>query len=142
MRGTPWIRFALMAGALALMAIPIWLAIQAEQPSGSTIRETAAPPRERDVKLEIESAPAAQSIGVTFLGQELIPGNQATGSYSGTILLPTGSPADLVVMAEWSGTQSAALRVRVSDDNGPLAEASYWGTDRVQDVFTVPEPQE
>jgi hypothetical protein len=45
-------------------------------------------------------------------------------------------------MAEWSGTQSAALRVRVSDDDGPLAEASYWGANSIQDVFTVPEPRE
>ncbi len=45
-------------------------------------------------------------------------------------------------MAEWSGNPMAALRVRVSDLDGPLAEASYWGADRIEDVFTFPEPRE
>jgi hypothetical protein len=90
------------------------------------------------VTLEIVSAPAADSIRVSYLGQELVSQIQG-GRYSGTLHLPSSSPADLVVMATWQGTtQRAALHVQVSNEDGPIAEASYWGTDRVDDVFTIP----
>ena len=93
---------------------------------------------ERQLTLEIVSAPTADSIRVSYLGQELVSEDQE-GSYSGTLRLPSSSPADLVVKAIWRGTQHAALHVQVSNEDGPIAEASYWGTDRVQDVFTIPE---
>ena len=88
--------------------------------------------------LEIVSAPAADSIRVSYLGQELVLEEQG-GSYSRTLRLPSSSPADLVVLATWRGTETAALHVQISNENGPIAEASYWGTDRVHDVFTIPK---
>lgn len=141
MRGTPWIRFALMATALALAAFPIWLLIRSEESSVPPVPPPPPPTIERELTLEIESAPTAQSIGATYLGRELIPGIQEGGSYSGTIRLPTASAADVVIMAKWTGTQTAALRVRVSNGDGPVAEASYWGVDQIHDVFTIPEAQ-
>ena len=138
MRGTPWLRFALLAIALALTAVPIWMLLRSDAPPAHL---TPAPPRqtERQVTLEIVSAPTADSIRVSYLGQELVSEDQG-GSYSGTLRLPSSSPADLVVMARWQGTtQRAALHVQVSNEDGPIAEASYWGTDRVDDVFTIPE---
>jgi hypothetical protein len=141
MRGTPWLRFAVMACALGLMAIPVWRLTRAGGPSKAALPMTTSPAMERDLTLEIESVPAAESIGVSYLGRELIPEAKQGGSYSGTIRLPV-APADLVVVAQWSGSQMAALRVRVSDESGPVAEASYWGTDRIEDVLTVPESQQ
>jgi hypothetical protein len=142
MRGMPWIRFALMACGLALVAIPIWLLTRSEGSSEPAAPPTAPPAVERDVTLEIESAPAAQSIGISHLGRELIPSTSPGGTYSGKIRLPATSPADLIVTARWAGTPMAALRVRVSDLDGPIAEASYWGTDRVEDVLTIPQARE
>ena len=93
---------------------------------------------ERQLKLEIVSAPMAESLRVSFLGQELVSEDQG-GSYSGTFCLPSSSPADLIVKATWQGTKRAALHVQVSNEDGLIAEASYWGTDRIHDVFTVPK---
>ena len=138
MRGTPWLRFALMVIALAMTAVPIWLLMRSDAPPALL---NPVPPREaeRQVTLEIVSAPRADSLHVSYLGQELVSEEQE-GSYSGTLRLPSSSPADLVVMARWQGTtQRAALHVQVSNEDGPIAEASYWGTDRVDDVFTIPE---
>jgi hypothetical protein len=137
MRGTPWLRFALVTIALALAAIPVWRLMRSDAPE---VHPKPAPPiqAERKVTLEIVSAPTADSIRVSYLGQELVSEDQE-GSYSGTLRLPSNSPADLVVKATWRGTQHAALHVQVSNEDGPIAEASYWGTDRVQDVFTIPE---
>jgi hypothetical protein len=137
MRGTPWLRFALMTIALALAAIPVWLLMRSNAPPA---RLDPAPPMqtERQLTLEIVSAPKANSVSVSYLGQELVSEGQE-GSYSGRLHLPSSSPADLVVMATWQGTRHAALHVQVSNEDGPIAEASYWGTDRVHDVLTIPE---
>ena len=89
--------------------------------------------------LEIETAPSAQVIGVSYLGQQLIPAIQSGGSFSGIIRLPAGTGADLVVTATWAGTNASAMRVRALDETGLLAEASFWGAQKVQEVFTVPE---
>jgi hypothetical protein len=139
MRGAPWIRFLLMAMALAFMAVPIVLLTRTDE-SASTPPPPArrAEPLERELTLKIETAPAAQAIGARYLGRELVTLADAAGSFSGTVRLPV-SAADLVVTAKWSGTETAAMRVRASDENGPLAEASFWGEKEIQDVLTVPE---
>ena len=137
MRGTPWLRFALMAVALALAAIPVWLLMRSDEPPAH-LTPSAPMPAERQLTVEIVSAPTADSVSVSYLGQELVSEGQG-GSYSGTLHLPSSSPADLVVMATWQGTQRAALHVQVSNEDGPIAEASYWGTDRVHDVLTIPK---
>jgi hypothetical protein len=126
-----------MAIALAVTAVPIWLLMRSDAPPAPV---NPSPPREteRQVTLEIVSAPTAHSLRVSYLGQELVSEDQG-GSYSGTLRLPSSSPADLVVMAKWQGTQRAALHVQVLNEDGPIAEASYWGTDRVDDVFTIPK---
>jgi len=142
MRGTPWIRFLLMAAALALAGVPIWLLTRPDEPSVPAAPVVHSQPAERELTLAIDTAPAAQSIGASYLGRELIPPTHTGGSFSGPISLPAGSAADLVVTARWTGTQAAALRVRASNEGGPLAEASFWGADEVQEVFTIPEAQQ
>ena len=138
MRGTPWLRFALMAIALGLTAVPVWLLLRSNTLPPAEPNPILKKEAERQLTLEIVSAPTAKSIRVSYLGKELVSADQG-GSYSGTLHLPSSSPADLVVMATWQDTQRAALHVQVSNEDGPVAEASYWGTDRVDDVFTVPE---
>jgi hypothetical protein len=137
MRGTPWLRFALMAVALALTAVPVYLFLRSETTPPAPLSPAPGTEAERQLTLEIISAPTANSVSVSYLGKELVSADQR-GSYSGTVRLPS-SPADLVVIATWLGTQRAALHVEVSNEDGPIAEASYWGIDRVDDVFTVPE---
>lgn len=141
MRGTPWIRFVLMAIALALAAVPIRLLTRSGEPTSPVVPVTLPLPVERELTLEIDTAPAAQSISASYLGRELIPEGHEGGRYTGRIHLPGSSPADLVVTARWTGTQTAALRVRAANDDGPVAEASFWGADSVQDVFAIPETQ-
>jgi len=137
MRGTPWLRFVLMTIALSLTAVPVWLLMRSDAPPAH-LNPAPAMETKRQLTIEIVSAPTADSIRVSYLGQELVSEDQV-GSYSGTLRLPSSSPADLVVMATWQGTQRAALHVQVSNEEGPIAEASYWGTDRIHDVFTIPE---
>jgi hypothetical protein len=142
MRGIPWIRFSLMAVALAFFAVPIWLLTRTDAPVGVSLPAVQSRPTQREVTLEIETAPAAQRIGISYLGRELVPLEHTGGTYSGTVKLPADSAADLLVTARWNGTGLAALRVRASDENGPLAETSFWGSDQMQDVFTVPKGQQ
>jgi hypothetical protein len=40
-----------------------------------------------------------------------------------------------------TGTGTAALRVRALDENGTVAEGSFWGRKEIQEVLTVPETQ-
>ncbi len=140
MRGTPWIRFTLMALALGLAGIPIWLITRTDEPSMPSVAPAIQPqPAERELTLAIETAPPAQVVGARYLGRELVPPTQTNGSFSGIIRLPAGSASDLLVSAKWTETQTAALRVRASDENGPLADGSFWGREQIQEVLTVPE---
>jgi hypothetical protein len=142
MRGTPLLRLALMAISLALAGVPIWLLIRSEESSVPVAPVVPSRSVERELMLEIDTAPPAQSIGASYLGRELIQQTDEGGTYSGTIILPAISAADLVVTATWIGTQAAALRVRASNDDGPVAEASFWGNNKVQEVFTIPGAQQ
>jgi hypothetical protein len=139
MRGAPWIRFLLMAAVLALLAIPLWLLTRADAQSPPKAPAGLSLLAERDVTIEIETAPAAQALRLSYLGRELIPPSHTTGTFSGEIRVPVGLTADLVIRARWSGAQRSALRVRAFDENGPLAEASFWAAEEMQEVFTIPE---
>jgi hypothetical protein len=139
MRGTPWIRFLAMTAVLALIAVPLWLLTWPEPAVRETATTVQDPTSEREVALEIETAPAAQTVGAKYLSRDLISPAHTSGSFSGTIRLPADSPADLVVTAKWNLKQTTALRVRAWDKTGLLAEASFWGADDIQDVFTIPE---
>ncbi len=135
-----------MALALAVAGVPIWLLTRTDEPSVTPVAPALqSQPVERELTLAIETAPLAQAIGASYLGRELIPppqtDAQTDGSFSGIIRLPAGSAADLLVTARWTGTGTAALRVRASDENGPLAEGSFWGRKEIQEVLTVPETQ-
>ena len=142
MRGTPWIRFSLMAAVLALAGIPILLLTRSDESSEPPVQPTQSQSAERELTLAIETAPLAQAIGASYLGRELIPLAHTGGAFSGTIRLPAGAAADLVVTATWNGTEAAALRVRAFDENGPLVEESFWGRQKIQEVLTVPEAQQ
>jgi hypothetical protein len=139
MRGAPWIRFLLMAAVRALLAIPLWLLTRADAQSAAKAPAGVSLLAERDVTIEIETAPAAQALRLSYLGRELIPPSHTTGTFSREIRVPVGLTADLVIRARWSGAQRSALRVRAFDENGPLAEASFWGAEEMQEVFTIPE---
>ena len=128
-----------MAAVLAVVAIPLWMLTGDGDSTAPAPPEVRLPSGEREVTLEIETAPSAQAIGVSYLGQQLVPAIQSGGSFSGIIRLPAGTGADLVVTATWAGTNASAMRVRALDETGLLAEASFWGAQKVQDVFTVPE---
>ena len=128
-----------MAAVLAVVAIPLWMLTGDDDLTARATPEVRLASGEREVTLEIETAPSAQVIGVSYLGQQLIPAIQSGGSFSGIIRLPAGTGADLVVTATWAGTNASAMRVRALDETGLLAEASFWGAQKVQDVFTVPE---
>ena len=129
----------LLVPVLAVVAIPLWMLTSDDDLTARVPSEVRLPSGEREVTLEIETAPSAQVIGVSYLGQQLIPAVQSGGSFSGIIRLPAGTGADLVVTATWAGTNASAMRVRALDETGLLAEASFWGAQKVQDVFTVPE---
>ena len=131
-----------MALALAVAGVPIWLLTRTDEPSATPVAPALqSKPVERELTLAIETAPSAQAIEASYLGHELIPLTLTDGTFSGTIRLPAGSAADLLVTARWTGTGTAALRVRASDENGPLAEGSFWGRKEIQEVLTVPETQ-
>ena len=140
MRGTPWLRLLLTAAALAIAGVPVFLTTGAQKPADGPAPPTRPAPTARQLTLSIITAPAARSIGATYLGRELISPSTAGGTFSGTISLPAG-PADLVVTAEWPGREPAAVRVSASDESGPLADVSFWGRERVEEVVTIPETQ-
>jgi hypothetical protein len=139
MRGAPWIRFAIMAAILAVLAVPLLMLTRDDDLTASPVAEVQFPSAEREVTLEIETAPSAQVIGASYLGQQLIPTIHNGGSFFGMIRLPAGTGVDLVVTATWDGTNACAMRVRAHDETGLLAEASFWGAEKVQEVFTIPE---
>jgi hypothetical protein len=137
MRGKPWLRLWLTAAALALAGIPVFLTTRTEKPAQELAPLTGPVPSTRRLTLSITTAPAARAIGATYLGRQLISPSNAGGTFSGTITLPTGG-ADLVVSAEWSGREPAALRVSASNESGPLVDASLWGRERLEEVVTIP----
>lgn len=141
MRGVPWIRFLGMLVALAVAGIPVWLLTRPDEepaaPTGAAAAQAVI--TQRTVNLEIQTAPPAQSIQVSYLGHPVLSkGANKPGALTGPVLLPSGESGDLVIEAHWAEGETGALRARASNDDGELAENSFWGDSSLEDVFTIP----
>lgn len=137
MRGIPLIRLAIVIGIFLIALIPLWkLTAQKELP------KPAAPVASEIAKIiptqiDVTGAPSANHFSILHLGKTVW---QGTGDKVSTTLALPEKSFDLRVQATWANneTRENALRVRVSRDDIPLADATFWGQTQVDDVLTIP----
>lgn len=137
MRGIPLIRLAIVIALFLLALIPLGK-LTAEKvlpalaaPVASEIAKTVP------TQIDVTGSPAATQFTILHLGKIVW---QGTGDNASTTLALPEKPFDLQVQASWANneTRENALRVRVSRDDLPLADATFWGQTQIDDVLTIP----
>ncbi len=134
MTGSPLLRLALILIALVALAIPLAsITGRTEAPPSQTDVTEPARPFTRTVTFAITSTSTPASLTITATDRTLATDPPATF----TAELPA-TATDLIIRASWPDTTSHALRVIATNDGLPLIDQTFWATDTLADVLTLP----
>ena len=140
MRGSPLLRLYLVAAALALLGVPVWLLTR---PAPSAPPPVFAPIEPQNMAvydvLLTASAPARLAVRVT--NQPSVESTGPATSLSASFTMDAAEPEDLAVFANFHpAAVNSALRVEVRLAGRTLADSTFWGNELVEDVVTISKP--
>jgi len=131
MRGAPILRLVLMAIALALAGIPVWLLTR---PTPEVVAPLPAAPESSARWVEVEMTSSAPgTLSLSALGKALL--TSPAGATSARERVWIGRESDLVASATWPVADTPhALRVVLREDGRVTRDATFWGAGSVEDV--------
>ncbi len=137
MRGSPFLRLVLVAGALILLALPVWrLTRQAPPPAPAKPAAVDKDLAHYRVTLKA-SAPARLQAMVA--NQPTASSASGVENFEAAFSMSADEPEDIAVFADFEDrASSAALRVTVEKGGEVLVEKTFWGTGVVEDVVMIP----
>ena len=141
MRGFPLLRIAVVAAALLLLGVPVWML------TGDRVQVAQDEPGvdegvDEMVVFSVEltsSAPARLS--VMAAGHPIQVSDGPLERFEGVFEMPRSQPEDFVVSANFEGeVGSEALRVNVREGVRLIADKTFWGVGEIQDVLGIVAP--
>ncbi len=134
MTGSPLLRLALILIALALLAIPLArITARPTAPVAPASQPTTEPITTRLVSFAVTATTPPATLTLDATARTLATDPNAPF----TTELPTAT-TDIIVRATWPETTAHALRVVASVDGLPLVDQTFWTTDTLADVLTIP----
>jgi hypothetical protein len=137
MRGSPILRLVLVAGALILLALPVWqLTRQTTAPipaKPAAVAEDLA-----DYRVILKSSGTAR-LQAMVANQPTVSSASGVENFEAVFSMSANEPEDIAVFADFvDRTRPSALRVMVEKGGVVLVEKTFWGTGVVEDVLTIP----
>jgi hypothetical protein len=137
MRGSPILRLVLVAGALILLALPVWqLTRQTTAPipaKPSAVAEDLA-----DYQVILKSSGTAR-LQAMVANQPTVSSASGVENFEAVFSMSANEPEDIAVFADFvDRTRPSALRVMVEKGGEVLVEKTFWGTGVVEDVMEIP----
>jgi hypothetical protein len=137
MRGSPFLRLILVAGALILLAVPVWqLTRQTTSPipaKPSAVVEDLA-----DYRVILKSSGTAR-LQAMVASQPTVSSASRVENFEAVFSMSAAEPEDIAVFADFvDRTRSSALQVMVEKNGEVLVEKTFWGTGVVEDVVMIP----
>ncbi len=137
MRGSPFLRLVLVAGALVLLALPVWR-LTRQAPPSAPAKPAAETKDLADYRVTLKaSAPARLQAMVA--NQPTASSASGVENFQAAFSMSADEPEDIAVFADFEDrARSAALRVTVEKGGEVLVEKTFWGTGVVEDVVMIP----
>ena len=141
MRGFPLLRIAVVATALLLLGVPVWM-LTGDRVQVAQDEAGVDEGMNEMVVFSVEltsSAPARLS--VMAAGHPVQVSDGPLERFEGAFEMPRSQPEDLVVSANFEGeVGSEALRVNVRESGRLVADKTFWGVGEIQDVLGIVAP--
>jgi hypothetical protein len=139
MRGSPLLRLFLLAGALALLAVPVWRLTIHSTPEQEIPAKPTEPSEDlADYRVFLTASSPAR-LQAMAANRSTAASSGATQKFEAVFSMSADEPEDIAVFADYTErTQPAALRVEVQRSGQVLVEKTFWGTGVVEDVVTIP----
>ena len=137
MRGSPILRLVLVAGALILLAVPVWqLTLQTTLPIPT---KPAAVAEDLADYLVILKSSGTARLQAMVANQPTVSSASGVENFEAVFSMSANEPEDIAVFADFvDRTRSSALRVMVEKGGEVLVEKTFWGTGVVEDVVMIP----
>ena len=137
MRGSPLLRLILVAGALVLLAVPVW---QLTRNTSSPIpaKPAAVAEDSADYRVILKSSGTAR-LQAMVANEPTISSASGVENFEAVFSMSANEPEDIAVFADFvDRTRPSALRVMVEKSGEVLVEKTFWGMGVVEDVVTIP----
>jgi hypothetical protein len=137
MRGSPILRLVLVAGALVLLALPVWQ-LTRNTPSPIPAKPAAVAEDLADYRVILKSSGTAR-LQAMVANQPTVSSASGVENFEAAFSMSDDEPEDIAVFADFEDrARSAALRVTVEKGGEVLVEKTFWGTGIVEDVVMIP----
>ncbi|MCX6965609.1 MAG: hypothetical protein NTW41_09710 [Verrucomicrobia bacterium] len=137
MRGSPILRLVLVAGALILLALPVWQ-LTLQTPSPIPAKPAAVAEDLADYRVILKSSGTAR-LQAMVANQPTVSSASGVENFEAVFSMSANEPEDIAVFADFvDRTRSSALRVSVEKGGEVLVEKTFWGTGVVEDVVEIP----
>lgn len=137
MRGSPLLRLILVAGALVLLAVPVWK-LTRQNPSPIPAKPAAVAEDLVDYRVILKSSGTAR-LQAMVANQPTISSASGVENFEAVFSMSANEPEDIAVFADFvDRARSSALRVMVEKSGEILVDKTFWGTGVVEDVVTIP----
>ena len=137
MRGSPILRLVLVAGALILLALPVWQ-LTRQTPSPIPAKPAAVAEDLADYRVILKSSGTAR-LQAMVANQPTVSSASGVENFEAFFSMSANEPEDIAVFADFvDRTRPSAIRVMVEKGGKVLVEKTFWGTGVVEDVLTIP----
>ncbi len=137
MRGSPLLRLILVAGALVLLAVPVWQ-LTRNTTSPIPAKPVAVAEDLADYRVILKSSGTAR-LQAMVANQPTISSASGVENFEAVFSMSANEPEDIAVFADFvDRTRPSALRVIVEKSGEVLVEKTFWGTGVVEDAVTIP----
>jgi hypothetical protein len=137
MRGSPILRLVLVAGALILLALPVWR-LTRQTPAPILAKPAAVAEDLADYRVILKSSGTAR-LQAMVANQPTVSSASGVENFEAFFSMSANEPEDIAVFADFvDRTRSSALRVMVEKGGEVLVEKTFWGTGVVEDVVMIP----
>jgi len=139
MRGFPLMRLIVVAAALVLLAVPVWMLTQKNTAKKTSEPSPAVLPENTEAYVVTLTASSPATLRVMAANQPTVSSNGAVSVFEARFSMNAAQPEDLAVFAEFADKAAPnAVRVQVRLKDKMAADTTLWGTGLVEDVVVIP----
>lgn len=137
MRGSPFLRLVLVAGALILLAVPVWR-LTRPAPPPAPAKPAAVTEDLADYRVILTPSDTAR-LQAMVVNQPTASSASGVENFEAFFSMSANEPEDIAVFADFvDRARPSALRVKVEKSGEVLVEKTFWGTGVVEDVVVIP----
>lgn len=141
MRGFPLLRLGIVALALLLLGLPVWMVTRDVSGPEASVEEPGGDLQQTASYEVVLTASSPALLGVRAAKQPTLESADGAATFEASLIMNATQPEDLAVFAKFDPAAGrCALRAEVRVAGKMVADSTFWGEGLVEDVVLISAP--